>query len=48
MTDTEYTSTSCDKQMPHDDPCDDWSDHPIPKSGADSPKCTDECRTRRQ
>ena len=42
MTHTEYTSTSSDKTpMPQDDPCDDWSDRQIPKSGDDRPKCTD-------
>ena len=42
MTDTEYTSTSCDKPMPpHDDPCDDWSDRPIPKPNTDRRKRTD-------
>ena len=24
-----------------DDPCDDWSDLPIPKTGSDKPKCDD-------
>ena len=35
------TSTSCDKPMPHDDPCDDWSDRPLPKKNTDCPKCID-------
>lgn len=27
-----------DKDKRQDDPCDDWSNHPIPKPSTDSPK----------
>ena len=28
------------KENKEDDPCDDWSDRPIPKKSTDSGKCT--------
>jgi hypothetical protein len=37
----EAGDSSDKKPMPQDDPCDDWSDRQIPKSGDDRPKCTD-------
>jgi len=40
---------STDKRKgPKDDPCDDWSDHPIPKTSTDKLKHPAKCSTGRQ